>query len=106
MRTLTSTIDDQLAANYADFEDTFGFGPCGAYAALRRKQGWGQIAVCTARAGQTEFPHYIIIDDGIIDMANPLDETLTYTDIDILDSDEMPELIDESVIAWLEARIS
>ena len=105
MNILTSTISDKLAEVYPEFEDTFGFGPCGAYAALKRDEGWGQIAVCIAKAGDTEFPHYVIIQDGdIIDLANPLGEPLDYTEIEVLDSDEMPELChDGEAIEWLKA---
>ena len=103
---LASTISDKLADAYEDFENKFGFGPCGAYATLKREQGWGQVAVCTAKAGKTEFTHYIIVDDGaIIDLANPLDEELAYGNIEILDSDEMPELNhDREAIEWLVTR--
>ena len=102
----TSTISDSLAAAYEDFENTFGFGPCGAYAALKREQGWGDIAVCIAHTKDgTEFPHYVIWDGSIIDLANPLGEELTYTDIEILDADEMPELCDDrEAIDWLKER--
>ena len=107
MKTLTSSLDHKLDKAYNDFEDTFGIGPCGAYAALRREQGWGEIAICIARAANgTEFTHYVICDDGIIDLANPLGEELTYTDLDTLDHDEMPELIGQTEIDWLKARIS
>jgi len=66
------------------------------------------VAVCIARAEDgMEFPHYIIIqDDAIIDLANPLDESLTYHEIEILDADEMPELVDEGEIAWLRERLN
>lgn len=105
-KVITSAISDSLAAEYENFENEFGFGPCGAYAALKREQGWGQVAICIARAGNTEFPHYIIVDDdSIIDLANPLGEPLTYTDIDILDTNEMPELCqDREAVDWLETR--
>ena len=107
MKTLTSSLDHNLEQAYSDFEDTFGIGPCGAYAAIRREQGWGDIAVCIAHTENgTEFTHYIIWDDGIIDLANPLGEELTYTDLDILDHDEMPELIAQTEIDWLKARIN
>ena len=106
MKTLTSSLDQKLEEAYRDFEDTFGIGPCGAYAAIRREQGWGEIATCIAHtANGTEFTHYVIWDGGIIDLANPLGEELTYTDLDILDHDEMPELIDETEINWLKERI-
>jgi len=107
MRTLTSSIDHNLDRIYPDFEDTFGFGPCGAYAALRREQGWGDIAVCIARfPNGVEFTHYILIDDGIIDLTNPTGEELTYHEIDILNADEMPELCDSpEPIDWLRERI-
>jgi len=106
MRTLTSTLDHQLDSLYEEWENTFGIGPCGAYAALRREQGWGKVAVCIARAGATEFTHYIIVSDGdIIDLANPLGEELSYHEIELLDTDEMPECIDEAEIAWLRERM-
>ena len=103
MKTLISGIDHRL--DYQEWEDTFGFGPCGAYAALRREQGWGEVAVCTARQGDTEFPHYIIIQDGaIIDLANPLGD-LTYEEVEILDHDEMPDLVTQENIEWLRGRL-
>lgn len=103
---LTSTLDHNLENAYSDFEDTFGIGPCGAYAAIRREQGWGEIAICIAHTNNgTEFTHYVIWDDGIIDLANPLDEELTYTDLDILNPDEMPEMIDQAKIDWLKERM-
>lgn len=106
MKVVVSSISDSLAANYTDFENAFGFGPCGAYAALKREQGWGKVAVCTASDGKVEFTHYVIITtDGIVDLANPLDCELTYTDLDILNDDEMPELCDDrEAIDWLAER--
>ena len=106
MQTLTSGIDHNLDAVYDEWETTFGFGPCGAYAAMRREDGWGDVAVCTAKAEGTWFTHYIIIQDGaIIDLANPLDEVLEYTEVEILDADEMPEMVDADAIAWLRNRM-
>ena len=106
MKTLISTIADRLAEVYPEFEDAFGFGPCGAYAALKREEGWGEVAVCIARAGRTEFPHYVIVQDGdVIDLANPLGEQLDYTEVEILNADEMPELCwDGEATDWLRAR--
>ena len=102
MKVYSSTLSDNLAEVYADFEDTFGFGPCGAYAALKRDEGWGDVAVCIADG---TFTHYVLVDGGIIDLANPFDEPLTYTDLEILDADEMPELCwDGEAIEWLRAR--
>lgn len=107
MTILTSAISQTLDGVYEDFENKFGFGPCGAYAALKREQGWGQVAVCVAKCGDTEFPHYVIIDgDGdIIDLANPLGEPLAYGEIEILPADEMPELChDGEAVNWLAER--
>jgi len=107
MQVLASTISDKLAKVYPDFEDTFGFGPCGAFAALKREEGWGDVAVCIASVGDTEFSHYVIVQDGaIIDMANPLGESLTYTEVEILDTNEMPELCDDyEAVSWLKANL-
>lgn len=107
MEILASGIDHKLEEIYEEWQEKWGFGPCGAYAALRRKQGWGDIAICNAKiADGTEFPHYVIVQDGaIIDLANPLGETLTYEGIEILDDDEMPEVTDSETIDWLEARM-
>jgi len=103
---LTSSLDHKLEQIYNNFEDTFGIGPCGAYAALRREQGWGKVAICIAHTQDgTEFPHYVIWDDGIIDLANPLDEELIYTDLEILNPGEMPELISQAEIGWLRERM-
>ena len=107
MAILASGIDHNLDRLYEQFEDEFGFGPCGAYAALRREQGWGDVAACIARSGHTEFPHYIIVQDGdIIDLANPLGEPLTYHDIEILENNEMPDLCwTGEAINWLRERL-
>jgi len=106
MNVLTSTISDKLAEVYPEFEDAFGFGPCGAYAALKREEGWGDVAVCIARAGNTEFSHYVIVQDSdIIDLANPLGEPPDYTEVEVLDAGEMPELCwDGEAIEWLRVR--
>lgn len=106
MNVLTSTISDKLAEIYPEFENAFGFGPCGAYAALKREEGWGEAAVCIARAGQTEFSHYVIIQgDSIIDLANPLGEPLEYIEIEALNTNEMPELChDGEAMEWLRVR--
>jgi len=105
MKVITSTLADSLADVYGDFETEFGFGPCGAYAALKRTE-WGMdVAVCSATDGKVEFPHYVLVDgDAIIDLANPLDAELTYSEIEILNRDEMPELVDAEVIDWLRAH--
>lgn len=106
MKVLTSTLSDKLAEVYPDFENEFGFGPCGAYAVLKREQGWGDVAVCVAEMRDSVFPHYIIVSDGsIIDLANPLGEPLYYTEVEILDADEMPELCwDGEAVGWLRGR--
>ena len=107
MEILTSSLDHQLENVYPEFEATFGFGPCGVYAAMRRGDGWGDVAIAMASDGVTTFAHYIIIQDGsIIDLANPLDTELTYTEVEVLDSDEMPELVDAATIAWLREHIA
>lgn len=108
MEVLTSTIDHKLDEIYSEFEDKFGFGPCGAYAAVRREDGWGDVAVCMAQAGQAEFSHYVIVQDrAIIDMANPLGEDLIYSEVEILDADEMPELCwDGEAVGWLKERLN
>ena len=101
---ITSTISDRMADYYTEWENTFGIGPCGAYAALKRDEGWGQVAVCTASDGQVDFPHYVIWDDGIIDLTNPFDDELTYTDLVILGDNEMPEAVTDAMIDWLRER--
>ena len=116
MKILVSGLSDQLEKVYQDYQDTFGFGPCGALAALQRERGWGDVAVCTATAQDgTEFAHYIIIDaDGdIIDLANPvtfwgqqIDEELSYTEIEILPAGEMPDMVDADVVTWMRERIA
>lgn len=105
---LAQGFDHQLEDAYDDFADTFGFGPCGAYAALRRKQGWGEIAACTVRLTDgEEFPHYVIVQDGaIIDLANPLDEPMAYLEIEILEADELPDLVGREEIDWLRKRLN
>ena len=101
-----STMSDTLAAVNEGFANEFGIGPCGAFAALKREEGWGQVAVCLAetRDGSFPFSHYVIWDDGIVDLANPFDAPLHYTDIEILDADEMPECVDSREIDWLRER--
>lgn len=108
MKIIAQGLDHQLEDTYDAFADAFGFGPCGAYAALRREQGWGEIAACTVQLTDgEEFPHYVIIQDGaIIDLANPLDEPMTYSEIDILESDELPDLIGNEEIGWLRKQLS
>src|SRR3990167_3877491 len=95
---LESGMDDSLDRVYNAWENKFGYGPCGAYAALRREQGWGDVALTIARTQDgVEFPHYVIVQNGaIIDMANPLGETLEYTQLEVLDADEMPEIVTSS----------
>ena len=110
MHVLTSTMSDALGAVYDEFSEKFGFGPCGAYAALKREEGWGKVAIVIAETadGKTEFPHYVITNgkgERIIDLANPFDDELTYRDMEILDDDEMPELNDDrEAIEWLKTR--
>ena len=101
-----SGLADSLADVYSEWEKVWGFGPCGAYAALKRQEGWGDIAVCTADDGsEYGFPHYVIIQDGwIVDLANPLDHELDYSDVDVLDPSEMPDLVDAAAIEWLRER--
>jgi len=83
MEILTSTIADDLADAYPAFEIAFGFGPYGAYAALKREEDWGDVAFCLACAGNGyQFGHYVIVQDGaIIDLANPLGEELTKAEV-------------------------
>lgn len=105
---LAQGLDHQLEDAYEDFADTFGFGPCGAYAALRREQGWGEIAACTVRLTDgEEFAHYVIVQDGaLIDLANPLDEPMAYLEIEILETDELPDLVGSEEIEWLRNRLT
>ena len=62
------------------------------------------MAVCIAGDQHGEFPHYVIVDDGVIDLANPLGTELSYTNIEILDTDEMPEAVTDEMVSWLRAR--
>jgi len=105
-----STLQHDLACGvYAEWEDRFGFGPCGALAVLLREAGYGHVAVCQARGkGQMSFTHYVnVTDDGwITDLANPLDEPLTYEGVEVLNDDEMPELVGSEELAWLRERIT
>lgn len=110
-RVLVSTLQNSLADVYEDWTDEFGIGPCGAMAAFLREQGYGDVAVCTAHDGDADelgFTHYIILSDGdIIDLANPFDDdSLIYRDIEVLDSDEMPECIGEVEVEWMRQRIT
>ena len=111
MNTLISTLDDNLAAGgYQEWEATTGYGPCGAYATIRREQGWGDVAVCMAHDKGTPwelgFGHYVIVSDGaIIDMTNPFDEELQYSEIEVLDADEYPELVDDDDLALMRALL-
>jgi hypothetical protein len=109
MQVLTSGIDHNLDAIYEQFSDTFGIGPCGAYSAFRREQGWGAVAVCDAYAEGDEIPftHYVIVQDGgIIDLTNPFGEELRYENVEILNADEMPECIGAVEIEWMRERLS
>ena len=105
-----STLHHDLAAGlYGEWEREFGFGPCGALAVLLREAGYGRVAVCQARQDtRPAFTHYInLTDDGwITDLCNPLDEELTYTEVDVLNDDEMPELVGPVEVDWLRARIT
>ena len=111
MRTTISSISDKMAEHYSEWEETFGYGPCGAFSALKREEGWGQVAICFANVkgeGQnfaTGFSHYVIIsENSIVDLTNPFDEELEYSEIEILPKDEMPDLVDEEAINWLRER--
>lgn len=109
MKILASGLDHQLDNGlYEEWEDTFGFGPCGAYAAYRRECSWGDVAICTAvdPIVGTEFSHYIIVDDGVIDLTNPFDNELTYQDIEVLDTDEMPDLVGEKELRWMREKLT
>lgn len=107
MNTVTSTLSQEVENIIIDFENAFGFGICGAYSAILRNRGWGHVAITTATtANGTEFGHYVIVtDDGIIDMTNPFDDELSFSEIEILGADEMPELVDAEVIDWIQERI-
>ncbi len=54
----------------------------------------------------TEFGHYVILDQGdIIDLSNPFDEELTYSEVEPLRDDEMPDLVSRDVLDWMRARV-
>jgi hypothetical protein len=103
MKVLTSTLSNSLAGAVDDWVERTGLGPCGAYAAYLREEGWGDVAFCYAHTSDgTRFPHYVIVQDGaIIDLANQMGERLTYTDVQILDDSEMPEAITEDDVNWM-----
>ena len=107
---LESTLSDDMAFLYDKFENSFGFGPCGAYSAYLRSMNMGDIAVCIATDGDIEFPHYVIVQQwgdtlNIIDFTNPFDNELTYSEIDILGPDEMPEMVDNNLIEWFRNNV-
>ena len=109
--------------HYAEYEDTRGFGPCGAVAAMMRRRGMGQIAITTVQTddGYT-FCHYVIIDGAgtVIDWTNPfpagryLAEEFAWgfggsagdNPFVILPDDEMPDVVDEADINFWEERIA
>jgi hypothetical protein len=102
--TAASTIDSNLDRVYDAWTAQFGIGPCGAYAAMRREDGWGDIAVCQAHETSDDlgFTHYVILQgNAIIDLANPLGDDLEYTEIERLDAGEMPECIGQAEVDWL-----
>jgi len=105
-----STLQHDLAAGLYDaWQREYGFGPCGPLAVLLREAGYDHVAVCQARGkGQISFTHYVnVTDDGwITDLANPLDEPLTYEDVEVLNDDEMPELIGLEELTWLRERVT
>jgi hypothetical protein len=104
-----STIAADLDRVYDAWTNRFGIGPCGAYAAMRREDGWGDIAVCQAKESGDDmgFTHYIILQGAaIIDLANPLGEELEYDEIERLDSGEMPECIGRTEIDWLRIALA
>lgn len=110
-RIIDSTLSDRMAEAYTDFENEFGIGPCGAWAALKRSEGWGDVGVGTAMTldmaarGQYGFGHYFIVDGlDIIDQTNPFDDPLVFNDIEVLSADEMPECVTAEMIEWLKER--
>ena len=102
MQVLTSTMSEKMGYWYDEFVEEFGFGPCGAFAALKRQQGWGKVAHCVA---DYTFGHYVIVqDNAIIDMTNPFDHELVYDEVELLEDSEMPELVDAAALQWLRTR--
>ncbi|MCK9597579.1 MAG: hypothetical protein M0R06_00985 [Sphaerochaeta sp.] len=103
-----SRLSKSLSKEVDGFAKRFGIGPCGAYAALLRERGKGDIVVCLAHPadGSAPFTHYAIWKDGIglIDRANQTGRRLEYTDMEILPPYELPELIGPEEIGWLRQR--
>jgi len=94
-KVITSTMAADLEKIYDEWESEMGYGPCGVYSVVKREEGLGQIATCIAKTGDMVhgFTHYVIWNNGVIDMSNPFGEPLTYSEIDVLGSNEMPELV-------------
>ena len=100
---IISTMAKELDAIYDKWEKEKGYGPCGVYSVIKREEGLGQVAVCTAKTKDMVygFTHYVVWDNGIIDMANPFGESLTYSDVDVLGPSEMPELVTQADLSQM-----
>lgn len=103
-------IQEAMMDKYEEFQNRFGIGPCGNIAAVLRKEGLGQIAVCDllpekATNEEQAFPHYIIeAQDGkIIDITNPLEGR--YLNVKVLGPDETPDLVDKEALGWLRKNV-
>ncbi|OGS01166.1 MAG: hypothetical protein A2V88_08780 [Elusimicrobia bacterium RBG_16_66_12] len=98
------TMKAQVMAHYEEWQEEKGFGPCGAVAALLRERGYGRIATCDVDLHDGfPFPHFVIMTDSgrIVDVTNPFEGT--YVNIELLDDNEMPDLVqDEDVAYWRE----
>ena len=96
--------------DYQEFQDKFGFGPCGPIAYILRERGHGDIYF--GYFGPPEdliksFPHVWIENKRgqIIDLANSdrKRKGLSYWDKEKLGKHEMPDLVDiEMINFWRE----
>jgi len=69
-------------ADYDEFTNHYGLGPCAAMCDIMAADGLGRVAFCNAKAvgEETTWPHYVIIDrkGAILDRTNPFGSPLTY----------------------------
>lgn len=95
---------------YDEWQDEFGYGPCGEVACLLREAGYGKVALamvpqCTP-GGTFGTPHYVVLEsDGqIVDISLPWDAG-SYDVEEILEEDEYPELVTAESVDWWRDRI-
>jgi hypothetical protein len=102
--------DYRLEAIEQEWTEREGIGPCGHYAAYQRQEHGWPVAVCEVIVNGSigpGFTHYVnIVASDIYDMSNPFQiEGVRYADVEMLDADEMPELVDAESLATFSAML-